>query len=251
MAYLQIVLLGGFAGLLIGSFGIGGVIVVPILVYLLGVGIHDALAAAMLAFLVSGAIGTAEYARRQSISWQSARWLWLGAAPAALVGGIAAARISEELVETAVGLLAVAAGTYALLAHRSQGQASSKDPTIVALVASGLVTGALSSVTGTGGPLVLVPILIALSVPAHKALGLAQAIQIPVAALALIGYAVTGTVQLALGSMLALGVAAGTLVGARVAHRIVQRRMRVALALISVLVGSAMLVHLAIARMQT
>src|SRR5690606_17428119 len=60
---------GVAAGALIGCVGIGGVIIVPALVYLLDVPIHVAIAAAMFAFLLSGVVGTAVFARNRSIRW--------------------------------------------------------------------------------------------------------------------------------------------------------------------------------------
>src|SRR5690606_9602644 len=71
-------LLGAGAGVLIGCVGIGGVIIVPALVYLFGVPIHVAIAAAMFAFLLSGLVGTAEFARRRSIRWSMTGWMWAG-----------------------------------------------------------------------------------------------------------------------------------------------------------------------------
>ena len=55
---------GLFAGLLIGAAGIGGVILVPLLVYFAGVDIHTSIAAAVAAFFVSGFVGTVVYSQR-------------------------------------------------------------------------------------------------------------------------------------------------------------------------------------------
>ncbi len=50
---------GGVAiivGVLIGAIGIGGVLLVPMLTYALGFGIHVAIATAMFSYLFSGAV---------------------------------------------------------------------------------------------------------------------------------------------------------------------------------------------------
>ena len=75
--------LGLFAGLLIGCVGIGGVIVVPALTYIAGTPIQSSIAAAMMAYILSGGVGTAVYARKGSIRWSMALWLSAGAMPAA------------------------------------------------------------------------------------------------------------------------------------------------------------------------
>ena len=60
-------------GILIGGVGIGGVLLVPILTYVLKIDIHVAIATAILSYVVSGAIGTWVFALNSrhmcSISW--------------------------------------------------------------------------------------------------------------------------------------------------------------------------------------
>ncbi len=62
--------LGCLAGLLIGAVGIGGVILVPALVYFGGVPIHAAIAGAMMSYLLTGLVGTLVYARAKSIQME-------------------------------------------------------------------------------------------------------------------------------------------------------------------------------------
>ena len=51
-----------------------------------GVDIHTAIAGAMFAYLISGAMGTIVYARHGSIRWDLTASMWLGAMPAAFRG---------------------------------------------------------------------------------------------------------------------------------------------------------------------
>src|SRR5688500_15246361 len=71
LGILSHVALGAVAGLLVGCVGIGGVIVVPALVYLAGYSLPTAIAAAMCAFIVSGLVGTYAYAKAGSIRWRT------------------------------------------------------------------------------------------------------------------------------------------------------------------------------------
>ena len=50
-------LIAAIVGILIGAIGIGGVLLVPTLTYLLGLGIHVAIATAMFTYVFSGAVG--------------------------------------------------------------------------------------------------------------------------------------------------------------------------------------------------
>lgn len=57
------------ADLLIGCIGIGGVILVPALTYVIGGSIQIAIAGAMMGYLFTGLVGTVVYARHKSIRW--------------------------------------------------------------------------------------------------------------------------------------------------------------------------------------
>lgn len=75
-------LFGLTAGLLIGCVGIGGVILVPLLSNVGGIDAHTAIASAMFAYLISGAMGTIVYAQQGSIRWDlTLRWLWAPCPP--------------------------------------------------------------------------------------------------------------------------------------------------------------------------
>jgi uncharacterized membrane protein YfcA len=82
------VALGAIAGLLVGCVGIGGVILVPALVYLAGYSLPIAIAAAMCAFIVSGLVGTYAYANAGSIHWRTTVPLSLAALPCAFGGAL-------------------------------------------------------------------------------------------------------------------------------------------------------------------
>ena len=79
-------LFGLIAGLLIGAAGIGGVILVPLLVYFAGIDIHTSIAASVAAFFVSGLVGTITYSKRGIIPWLDFLAVGVGAVPGALLG---------------------------------------------------------------------------------------------------------------------------------------------------------------------
>ena len=62
MSFIFVFVCGLFSGALIGAAGIGGVVLVPLLVYGAGYGIHISIAAAVSSFIFSGLIGTFAYA---------------------------------------------------------------------------------------------------------------------------------------------------------------------------------------------
>ena len=240
---LVVAAIGLAAGVMIGCVGVGGVIVVPALVYGLGMPIQDAIASAMMGYILTGVIGTAIYARSRSIRWELAGWIALGAAPGALIGALASNLVDPRILEFGVGALALLSGLNALAGRRGgdeEGRALGKGQ----LVGVGLVTGVLSAVTGTGGPLVLVPILIALKLPTLAAVGLSQAAQIPIALLATIGNFAYGEPDVSQGLALGLGLAAGTWAGAKAAHALPRKALERIAAAVLIAVGALVLARL-------
>ncbi len=238
MSALALITICGFSflvGVLIGGVGVGGVLLVPVLVYLGGVDIHVAIAAAMFSYLFTGIVGATVYARRGSIRWPVAGWLCLGAMPAAFAGSWATNAIPKSALELVIAGFAMFAGVNALRPGQPAGAPDSA-PGGPGLTLIGAVTVFASAMTGTGGPLVLVPALLWLRFPVLAAVGLSQAIQLPIATLATAGNIAYGRLDLVLGGAIAIGLAAGAGTGALAAHRAPQALLRriVAFALIAV-----------------
>ena len=222
------------SGLLIGCVGIGGVLLVPVLT-LAGVDVHAAIAASMFSFIFSGLIGVWLYQRKGSIAWGSAAWLCAGATPGALAGALLASRLSGTILLVFVGATVVFSGARSLLGGPPPTDGRALPPSGLLLI--GVVVGVLSSLTGTGGPVLLVPVLLWLKIPVLTAVGLSQAIQVPIATLASVGNFWSGHLDLELGLVLGLGVAIGSGVGARIAHAVPTLLLGRLVAIVLVLVG--------------
>ena len=231
---------GAFVGVLIGCVGIGGVLLVPILTYIFKIDIHIAIAAAMFSYIFSGVVGTLIYAKKGSIKWPQTIWLIIGAAPAAFVGARLTLSLPGQYLEFLVAFFVVAAGINAMRNQQhTNGSLNITNP--YALISIGMVSGVGSALTGTGGPLFIVPIMVSLKVAAHTAIGFSQAIQLPIASLATIGNFLYGSVDLIVGSVIASGVIVGSMFGAKLSHLISPIVMNHVLALILVTVGMIMI----------
>lgn len=230
--------LGLLAGLLIGSVGIGGVILVPALVFFGQVPIHDAIAGAMMSYIFTGFVGTLVYARAKSIRWEMVGWLWAGAMPAALAGALAANAASAPLLEVLIGLLTVSSGLHTLLSGAAQDVQEGTTVSKPGLGLIGAITGFASAISGTGGPLVLVPILMWLHLPVLTAVGLSQVIQLPIALLASAGNWYSGRLDMTLGGLLSVGVVLGAWGGARIAHAVPRATLRRMVSIVLVVVGA-------------
>jgi uncharacterized protein len=235
---------GVVLGTAIGATGIGGVLLVPILTLALGIDVRHAIAAALLSFLPSCLVAVALYARRGSIPWREAWLLCLAALPAAGFGARAATVAPASLLEAAIGVLLLAGGLYALRTPRS---ALTRRVALapVTLLALGGGTGFVSAMTGAGGAVMLLPLLLLLDTPVLAAIGLGQAIAIPIAGLASLVNLAAGLVDLWLAAGLAAALALGIAIGTPIAHALPQRLLRRLLGLVVVLAGMAMLLRTA------
>jgi uncharacterized membrane protein YfcA len=230
------------AGLLIGCVGIGGVIIVPALVYIGGLPFETAIAGAMMGYILAGLMGAAVYASNKSINWSMAGWLCAGAMPAAVAGAWLSNNVPTAALAVLIGLLTLGSGLQALL--RSEPAADGgRAPGPAGLIGIGGLTGVLSALTGTGGPLVLVPTMLWLKTPVLTAIGLAQAVQPPLAILATIGNFMFGNPDVVIGLALGVGLAGGTYVGARLAHSLPRETLRKVVAGVLIVIGATILLR--------
>jgi uncharacterized membrane protein YfcA len=221
-------LLGLLAGISVGCIGIGGVILVPALLYIAGVPLHTAIPAAMAGYIWTGVVGTRVYLKHSTFNWSSSLPLWAGAIPAAVLGAVVTTRTPTSILELVIAALTVVSGIQNLLRRPSQEPFTKKEFNLPKPmgVAIGAATGFLSALTGTGGPAVLIPILFWLDVPVLLAIGAAQGIQLPISVLATISNAAAGTLHLVLALVLGASLSLGALLGAKLAHRLDQKILR-------------------------
>jgi len=228
--------LGLASGLLIGCIGIGGVILVPALVFVGAIPIQRAIPAALLAYIVSGLVASAIFAQQKSIRWSMAAWLCLAAAPAAFAGAWAVKNANPRLLEITIGLLTMLSGINSLRREKHAALQTEAIPAPL-LLAIGAGTGFASSVSGTGGPLVLVPILMAMNLPVLTVIGLSQAIQLPIAIVGTFGNYLYGELDWYLGLVLALALMIGSWQGARLAHVMPRDLLRRIVSVVLVVIG--------------
>ena len=238
-----LVCLSIFVGVLIGGVGVGGILLVPILTYILSIDVHVAVAAAMFSYIFSGIVGTLIYARERSIAWSMVFWLLASAAPAAFLGAYALAITPAGGVEFLIATLVMFAAVNAFRA--SHDEEHEKPPlSRGALIGTGVLTGVGSALSGTGGPLIVVPLLVWLKQPALRAIGLAQTVQVPVAIMATAGNYLYGTVDFQTGGFIALGLIIGVSAGARLAHLASQDILQRVVAWVLLGVGIMMLARI-------
>lgn len=157
-----LLLVGAIGGFLSGMFGVGGgIIMVPLLVWLIGLDQRHASAISLVAIVPSAVAGAIQYA--------VAGHLDLIAGLLIAAGGIAGSLVGTRLLKTLplswlrwlfIALMVVTA-VRLLLEVPSRGSDIVLTPGIIAgLVTLGLVMGVASGLFGVGGGVIAVPVLI-------------------------------------------------------------------------------------------
>ena len=234
---------GVIIGVLIGATGIGGVLLVPFLVHGLGYPVQSAVAVALWSYLWSGLLAIALYWRRGSIAARPALWLCAASVPGAFLGACALGVVPGKVVEALIGGVLLLGGVQTLRPPREHNDRT--PPGSALLVGLGLLTGFASALLGAGGAFLLVPLLVALGEPVLLAVGLGQAIQVPISAVATVANLRAGRIALLYGTILAAALAVGIALGTPLAHGVSQRTLRLLVALAMLVAAIVMVGRLA------
>ncbi|HEX5769983.1 MAG TPA: sulfite exporter TauE/SafE family protein [Nocardioidaceae bacterium] len=228
-------------GVLIGMVGVGGVLLPPGLVAFGGLTANEATATSTWAFVFTGVVGTIAYAWRGVVPWGMLLRLSIGVVPAAFVGALVNATLPASVVLLGLAALTIFVGVHQL--RPGSARVVAAEPGAAALVAIGAFVGFGSALTGTGGPVLLVPILLTIGVAPLRAVAVSQAVQLPVVVSGSVGYFQTGLVDVRLGTLLGILAAVGTLVGAVVATRIHAEGLRKIVAVACIAAGLFLIVR--------
>jgi uncharacterized membrane protein YfcA len=231
-------------GTLIGMVGVGGVLLPPGLVALGDLSANEATATSTWAFVFTGVVGTVAYAWRGVVPWGMLARLSVGVLPAAFVGALVNARLPGSVVLLGLAALTLFVGVQQL---RPRAVRETRDELgTAALVAVGAFVGFGSALTGTGGPVLLVPVLLTLGAAPLRAVAVSQAVQLPVVVAGSVGYLQTGLVDVRLGTALGCLAALGVVAGAVVARRIPADGLRRIVALACIAAGVFLVIRAAV-----
>jgi len=223
------------AGALIGASGIGGVLLVPLLTRLGEVPPAQAVAAASLAFALPG-LAALRALRGHGAQAAGCVPLLAGALAGAAGGALLVRWLPGNALLAAVTALVLFAGWRGLAAPS---HAAAPGPALgtAALALLGLAVGVGSALTGTGGPVLLLPLLMLLRQPLPFAVVAAQAIQLPVALASSAVHGLEGRLDLRLAGLCGVLLLAGALAGRRAAAGLALRRLQRMVSLLLLAVG--------------
>ena len=240
---------GVVAGILAGLLGVGGgIVIVPVLYHLFtllgieeSVRMHLTVGTSLATIIPTSIMSSRAHRKRGSLDLALIKRLMPSVIVGVLIGSIASRYLSGAVLTTVFATVALVVALN--MAFKREGFALAEGlpgPVGTSLLGGGI--GGISTLMGIGGGTLSVPILNALRVPMHTAVGtgamLGMVISFPGALAFLInGLGVPGRPPLSLGYVNLLGMAmivpatmATTGWGAKIAHAIDARRLRQAFA---------------------
>ncbi len=234
-------------GVLVGSVGVGGILLIPALNWLAALSIQASMATALFTFIFTGIVGTFFFQRRGSIDWAVTVPVCAGGALFGFVGAWANAKLDAQVLSMILAALIVLVGAYTLFTGTKR-----LSPTFhgrprrqqLLLFCIGTVTGFASGLTGVGGPAISVPVMVLFGFPALTAIGTSQVIQILAALSGSIGHLAHGSIDLRLAALLTAFEIIGVWIGVHVAHAVDALLLRRAVAALCILVGAGLIVHM-------
>jgi hypothetical protein len=229
-----------FVGLLIGMVGIGGILLIPAIAAFTGMDTRQAMATALFSFIFTAVIGTYLFHRRGSIDWMIALPICTGALLFGYLGALANSVTSISWLNLALSLVIIFAGGYVLLPGRSLRPFAFDRRSrahVALLLGIGAVVGFVSGLTGVGGPVLSVPIMVALGFEPLIAIATGQVIQVAAAGSGTVGNLVHGFIDFKAASWLTVVQLGGLIIGVRFAHSFRSNHLRRMVALVCLLVG--------------
>jgi hypothetical protein len=216
-------------GLLIGTVGVGGVLMVAFLALYGGLSIHQAAATALFSFLFTGLLGTWLYQRHGSIDWRITVPVCVGSVVFGFAGAFAAALVDPKPLSIAIALIIVAAGIYVFVpvppaAAPRDGNGPSERPLLLAV---GAASGFGSGFSGAGGPLFAVPIMVILRYVPLTAVAASQVLQIVAAVSGSVENLRRDFVDWRVAAVITVFELVGVIAGARLAHIAKPQTLRV------------------------
>lgn len=232
-------------GTMIGSTGIGGFLIIPAFVMWLGLPVRQAVGTALVLGAASGVLGVWMFSRRGTLDWRVAWPLVASASACAVLGGWVSRYLPVPLIIALLGAV-VTAGSAASYARalgrfsaRHQVTAQSQTPVVLAI---GAFSGLVSGITGAGGPVASIPLMVACGFAPLLSNGVGTVLQLGAG---IAGSTVYGSQGLISAHALAWSLPfqlAGMWFGIGVAHRLDPLLATRVVAVIGVLAGVALLV---------
>lgn len=235
------------ANLVVGAFvgltGVAGFLLPIVYTGPLGMGVTEGLALSFAAFIVSGALGSVNYNKAGNLDVPFGIRLSLGSLAGAVLGVKLNLIIPESTVKIILYVVVLLSGISILLRKDKSQEAGNKGYIIsehlAATLILGFATGAVCSLSGAGGPVLVMPLLVVLGIGIRTAVGVALFNSVFIGIPACIGYmmqcSITDILPVMGAALVFHGI--GVVFGSRNAVKINQILLKKGIAVFSILIA--------------
>ena len=234
---LTALLVGG----LIGTVGVGGILLIPALNGLAGLSVHMSMGTALFSFIFTGILGTWLYQRHGSIDWGITLPVCLGALCSGYAGAVANAHAPARLLQLLLGAVIIFAGLYALRPAAARSTSSIQRKGLPLLLGIGVAVGFGSGLTGVGGPVLSVPLMVILGFSPLTSIATSQVIQITAALSGSVGNLANGAIDFTTGAWVTALELGGVVLGVRLAHSVSMGTLKKIVSVVCIIVGGVVL----------
>lgn len=235
----------GAANLIVGGFigmtGVAGFLLPMLYAGYLEMSVPESLALSFCAFLISGILGSWNYYKQKNLDVKLAVRLGIGSLAGALAGVALNSFIPEDKVKILLYAVVLLSGISILLRKENKTVPKKADAEggnllgnhLTAPLLLGAVTGAICSLSGAGGPVLVMPLLVMFGVSVRTAVGVALFDSIFIAIPSIAGYVMQTDVSGLLAPLFVavithgIGVYAGSLQAERIRQDILKKGIAV------------------------
>lgn len=231
-------------GFCIGAIGVGGILLIPSLILFADISIHQAAGTALFTFLFTGLYGTWLFLRRGSIDWRVSLPICLSAIVFSYAGAWVNSALGAMALHRIIAVVTITAGVYILVPgsrHNRDALDGHSQRRMALLLGIGATAGFGAGLSGAGGPLFSVPIMLLLGFAPLTAIGTGQVLQIAAASAGSFSNLRYGTINFDVSWWLIAGELIGVFVGVHIAHRARTEYLRAMVAGLCITVGGWML----------
>jgi uncharacterized membrane protein YfcA len=230
-----IILLSLTIGSLLGLLGGGGsILMVPMLVYLVGLEPKSAIATSLVVVGVTSLTAMLQHARAGRVCWKTGVLFGVAGMQGAYLGGRAAVHIPGGILLLLFAFIMLAAAFAMLRGRRGAGDAAPENAPIcpvrlpiLPIAFDGLLVGGVTGLMGVGGGFLVTPALNLLGrLPMRAAIGTSLLVVCMNSVAALAGYSSHVEVDLALVGQVTGAAVVGSLLGGAFSHRVSATALR-------------------------
>lgn len=231
-----LVLLGLFG--LVGGIGItavgpGGVLPTIGLFALTELSPAEVAGTAIVTHIATGALATVAYTRSGQLREAETRRTALILAATAVIGTplgvLLNTLVSQRVFGMVLGVLVALVAAMVWYREHHPATGTLAHPPAQLVVGLGFAVAMASGIIGIGGPMLTVPLLVALGVPVLESLASAQVQSIVIATVGTLGYVAHHAIDWPLAALIGIPELAGVLLGWKIAHALPTRSLKYAL----------------------